>query len=141
MHSYRKQTARPILVDSHAHLELEPLVDDPDAVVKRAADAGISAIITVGIDLQDAARALELADCFDMVFASVGFHPHHAKDVGDRGLAEMEQLARHPKVVGYGEIGLDFFRNLSPRAVQLGVFRDQLALAKQLQLPVVIHLR
>lgn len=130
-----------ILVDSHAHLELEPLVNDADAVVKRAAEAGVAAIITVGIDLEDVQRALEIADRFEPVFASVGFHPHNARAANEKALYEMEQSAAHPKVVAYGEIGLDFFRNLSPQSVQKAVFQQQLFLAKALGTPVVIHLR
>jgi len=132
---------RLFLIDSHAHLELEPLADDPASVVERASAARVVAIITVGIDLEDAKRALEIAERFDQVFACVGFHPHNAKDVGDDGLAMMEELAAHPKVVGYGEVGLDFFRNRSPRDRQLAVFLDQLSLAKSLSKPVVVHLR
>ncbi|MEW6349835.1 MAG: TatD family hydrolase [Thermodesulfobacteriota bacterium] len=129
------------LIDTHAHLELEPLVSDPEGVVERAQSAGIKAIITVGIDLQDAKVALDIADRFSCVFGSVGFHPHSAKDVNDKSLWQMEQLARHPKVKAYGEIGLDFFRNHSPRDVQISVFREQLGLAKSLRKPVVIHFR
>jgi len=129
------------LIDSHAHLELEPLADNPAAVVERASAAGVVAIVTVGIDLEDAKHALDIAEHFDQVFACVGFHPHNAKDVGDEGLARMEELARQPKVVGYGEVGLDFFRNRSPRERQLAVFGDQLSLAKSLGKPVVVHLR
>jgi TatD DNase family protein len=132
---------KPLFIDSHAHLELEPLVYDPESVVRRAEDAGVVGMITVGINLEDVERALEIADRFDPVFASVGFHPHNAKEVGSRGLQRMEALAAHPKVVAYGEIGLDFFRNHSPRSVQKAVFRDQIFLAKSLGKPVVIHLR
>ncbi|MDQ7781373.1 MAG: TatD family hydrolase [Desulfomonilaceae bacterium] len=135
------ETVRPFLVDSHAHLELDPLVKDPEAVVARAVAAGVAAIVTVGIDLEDVEEALKIADRIDRVYAGVGFHPHNAKDVGDGSLAKMEALARHPKVVAYGEIGLDFFRNLSPQDTQLRVFQDQLALAKQIDKPVIIHLR
>jgi TatD DNase family protein len=132
---------RIVLVDSHAHLELEPLVKDPAGVVARASEAGVEAIITVGIDLEDVDRALTIADQFPEVHACVGFHPHNAKGVRENSLAMMEERARHPKVVGYGEIGLDFFRNWSPRDAQIRVFREQLALAKDLGKPVVIHLR
>ena len=135
------ETQPPALVDSHAHLELEPLSNDPASVVRRAAQVGVVAIVTVGIDLEDAQRALEIADRFDNVFACVGFHPHNAKDCEDRTLDDMQRLAGHPKVKGYGEIGLDFFRNHSPRDRQIAVFADQLALAKKLGKPVVIHLR
>jgi TatD DNase family protein len=130
-----------ILTDSHAHLELDPLYEQAEEVVKRAVAAGVKYIVTVGIDLEDIQRALEIADRFPQVFASVGFHPHNAKCVGTHGLALVEQAAHHPKVVAYGEIGLDFFRNLSPRDLQISVFSDQLLLAKSLGKPVVIHLR
>ncbi len=129
------------LIDSHAHLELEPLVNEPEAVVDRASRAGVAAIITVGIDLEDVQIALSIAERFSKVFASVGFHPHNAKDAGHNALERMAQLAGHPKVVAYGEIGLDFYRNLSPQSVQKAVFADQLSLAKSLGKPVVIHLR
>ncbi len=132
---------RPDLIDTHAHLELEPLVNDPAGAVNRAAEAGVVAIITVGIDLEDAERAVEIAERFNNVFASVGFHPHNAKQVRELNLYQMEELANHPKVVAYGEIGLDFFRDRSPRSVQKAVFVEQLYLAKALQKPVVIHLR
>jgi TatD DNase family protein len=134
-------STRPFLIDSHAHLELEPLVKEPDEVISRASRAGVRAIITVGIDLEDVKTALEVANRFEHVYACVGFHPHNAKTVTDNALAEMERLARGPKVVGYGEVGLDFFRNLSPREVQIQAFRDQLTIAKRLGKPVVIHLR
>jgi TatD DNase family protein len=130
-----------ILVDSHAHLELDPLYHQAEQVVNRAATAGVEYVVTVGIDLEDIQRALEIADRFPRVFASVGFHPHNAKDVGKHGLSRVEEAAHHPKVVAYGEIGLDFFRNLSPRDLQISVFSDQLSLAKELEKPVVIHLR
>jgi TatD DNase family protein len=141
--SYKPETPEvpAFLIDSHAHLELEPLANDPAAVVERAAAAGVVAIITVGIDVPDVQAALAIADRFDNVFASVGFHPHNAKDVRDGSLAKMEDLASNPKVVAYGEIGLDFFRNLSPKDRQIAVFTDQLTLAKRLSKPVVIHLR
>jgi len=132
---------QPIFIDSHAHLELEPLVNDPDSVIARAGAAGVAAIICVGIDLDDAGVAIDIVERFDNVYGSVGFHPHNAKDVTDSSLESMIQLAQHPRVVAYGEIGLDFFRNLSPQGRQKAVFSDQLAMAKNLAKPVVIHLR
>lgn len=131
----------PLLVDSHAHLELEPLVADVEAVVERASAAGVAYVVTVGIDLADAKSALALADRFERVFACVGFHPHNAKEADEEALLKIETVARHPKVVGYGEIGLDFFRNHSPRDRQVEVFARQLVLAQKLAKPVVIHLR
>jgi len=129
------------LIDSHAHLELEPLVEQTQAVVARALAVGLIGIITVGIDLQDARAALGIAEQFDMVFAAIGFHPHNAKDVGDYDLAKMEELCENPKVVGYGEIGLDFFRNRSPHDRQVEVFEDQIELAKRKGKPIIVHLR
>jgi TatD DNase family protein len=140
-HSQRHDPCDFFLVDSHAHLELDPLYQQAGEVVKRAGDAGVAYIVTVGIDLEDIRRALEIADRFPQVFASVGFHPHNAKDVGTQGLSKIEEVASHPKVLAYGEIGLDFFRNLSPKDRQISVFSDQLSLAKRLGKPVVIHLR
>lgn len=128
-------------IDSHAHLELDPLVKDVPGVLKRAESAGVMVIVTVGIDIDDVNRAISIAEQFGQVFASVGFHPHNASSVDDNSLAAMEIFARHPKVVAYGEIGLDFFRNRSPRDIQIGVFKDQIALAKSLAKPLVIHLR
>jgi TatD DNase family protein len=135
------RSGSPHLIDTHAHLEMEPLVDDVQSILDRASEAGVAAVVTVGTDLAYVERALEIADRFEHIFASVGFHPHNAKSVGKHGLARMERLARHPKVVAYGEIGLDFFRDHSPRPVQRAVFSDQLGLAKDLRKPVVIHLR
>jgi TatD DNase family protein len=137
----QQELLHPFLVDSHAHLELEPLINVAEAVVQRALAARIAYIITVGIDLDDAKLALALADRFEMVFACVGFHPHNAKEVDAEAFLKMEALAHHPKVMGYGEIGLDFFRDHSPRDSQIEVFAYQLSLAKKLEKPVVIHLR
>jgi len=129
------------LVDSHAHLDLEPLVQNPAAVMERAVTAGLVAVITVGIDLKHAEQSLRLAEQISRVFASVGFHPHNAGDVSDADLSKIQLLAAHPQVVGFGEIGLDFFRNWSPRESQVRVFADQLSIAKTLGKPVIIHLR
>lgn len=139
--SHEKAQPPIIFVDSHAHLELEPLAEDVLGVLKRAESACVMAIVTVGIDIDDVKKAIRIAEQFEQVFASVGFHPHNASLVGEDSLAAMEKFARHPKVVAYGEIGLDFFRNRSPRDIQIGVFKDQIALAKSLAKPLVIHLR
>lgn len=135
------KNGNPILIDSHAHLELEPLVYDFENVMRRAREVGLVAVVTVGIDIEDARRALEIARQFDDVFVSLGFHPHNAKQVKDADLQLMEQMAKDPKVVAYGEIGLDFFRNRSPHDVQVSVFEQQIGVAKTLEKPLVIHLR
>jgi len=129
------------LVDSHAHLGLDRLYGDIDEVLRRAADAGVSGMVTIGIDLAQAQRAVAIAERYPHVRAAVGFHPHNASQADDDSLAEMERLARRPRVVGYGEIGLDFHYDYSPRDVQRAVYRRQIELGKALGLPLIIHLR
>jgi len=129
------------LVDTHAHLGLDKLYGDVAGAVERATAAGVSAIITIGIDLPQGERALEIAERFPTVWAAAGFHPHNASAADDRSLIAMEQLAGRPRSVAYGEIGLDFHWDLSPRDVQLAVFREQITLGQRLGKPLIIHLR
>jgi len=130
-----------VLVDSHCHIDMKQFNKDRDAVMQRARDAGITAVIDVGCDLASSESAIGFAERYNEVFATVGFHPHSASEMGDGDLDRLEGLARHRKVVAIGEIGLDFYRNLSPREVQIEAFKKQLALARELGLPVVIHSR
>ncbi len=104
-----------MLVDSHAHIELKDFNKDRDDVIDRARKNGIDYIVTVGIELDDCRRAVSVAESYEMVFASVGIHPHFAKSINDRTYDALRELANHEKVVAYGEIGLDFYRNLSPQ--------------------------
>ena len=128
-------------IDSHAHLTSKEFDGDRDEVIRRAQDAGVTAIVNPGTDLEDSRLAVELADRYTHVYACVGFHPHEAAKAGDGELEAIEELSRHPKVVGIGEIGLDFHYDFSPRDVQERMFREQLALARRRNLPVVIHSR
>ncbi len=112
---------------------------DRVAVLTRARSAGVGALIVVGYDLPSSRQAVVLAEREPDVHACVAVHPHHAADATPAALAELQALASHPKVVGIGETGLDFFRNLSPRDAQEAAFRAQLRLAAALHLPVVIH--
>jgi len=127
------------MIDSHAHLDFPQFDDDREAVVERAREAGLAAILNVGADLPSSRAAVALAERYDFIYAAVGVHPHDAKTVTPAVLDELCVLARHPQVVAVGEIGLDYYRDLSPRPVQRQVFADQLALATELALPVVIH--
>lgn len=129
------------LIDSHAHLDFPQFDDDREAVIERARGAGLVAILNVGADLASSRAAVALAEKYDFVYAAVGVHPHDAKTVTPAVLAELRALARHPKVVAIGEIGLDYYRDLSPRPVQRRAFADQLALAAELRVPVVLHSR
>ncbi len=130
-----------MLIDSHAHLDFHQFDADREAVIERAREAGLVAIVNIGTSLPSSRAAVALAERYDFIYAAVGIHPHDAKTVTPEVLAELRTLARHPKVVAVGEIGLDYYRDLSPRAVQRRVFADQLALAAELALPVVIHSR
>jgi len=130
-----------MLIDSHAHLDFSQFNPDRQAVIERAREAGLVAILNVGTDLASSRAALALADQVDFIYAAVGVHPHDAKTLTPTVLDELRALARHPKVVAVGEIGLDYYRDLSPRPVQRRAFADQLALATELALPVVIHSR
>ena len=128
-----------MLIDTHAHLDFRQFDDDRNAVLDRAWQAGLTAVITIGIDLKTSRAAVALAEAHERVFATVGFHPHDAKTADDAALVELRDLARHSRVVAIGEMGLDFYRDRSPRDVQRRVFRRQLQIAAELGKPVVVH--
>jgi len=128
-----------MLIDTHAHLDMPEFDRDRNEVIKRAQDGGIDYIITVGIDLDSCRDAVRLSEQFEFVYAIVGMHPHNAKDVDEKSYNLLREYARHAKVRALGEMGLDFFRNHSPREVQLKRFGEQVALAREVRLPVVIH--
>ncbi|HIQ02215.1 MAG TPA: TatD family deoxyribonuclease [Anaerolineales bacterium] len=129
------------LVDSHAHLDFPQFDGDRGTVIGRAREAGLVAILNVGTDLASSRAAVALAEAHDFIYAAVGVHPHDAKTLTPAVLEELRTLARHPKVVAIGEIGLDYYRDLSPRPVQRRAFAEQLALAAELGLPAVVHSR
>ena len=132
----------PPLFDTHAHLHFPELAADLDAVLERARAAGVVGMVTIGTDRETNPAAVALAERLTDVHATVGIHPHDAALATEADFEAMERLAREsPKVVALGEMGLDFFRNLSPRDVQEAVFRRQLALARRLHKPVVVHCR
>ena len=128
-----------MLIDTHAHLDMEEFEDDREEVLARALEAGISQIITIGIDLPSSCNALKIAEKHDFIHASVGYHPHNAKELDSRALKDLAELAGSPKVVAWGEIGLDFFRRRSPPQSQIQAFEQQLEMAGDLGLPVIIH--
>jgi TatD DNase family protein len=130
-----------MLVDSHCHLQDSQFEADRGEVLDRARQAGVSAFVVIGTDLESSWRAVDLADSHSDVYAAVGVHPHDAKDLDGRTLGALERLADSPKVVAIGEIGLDYYRKLSPPEAQMDAFHRQLDLARRLSLPVVIHSR
>jgi len=129
------------LIDTHCHLDFAPFDGDRDQVLKRAVEAGVTVLVNPGADLESSCRAVELAGRFSQVYAAVGVHPHDATTLDETVLHKLAELARHPKVVAIGEIGLDYYRDLSPRAQQRNAFERQLTLAAERKLPVIVHQR
>ncbi len=130
-----------MLIDSHAHLDDARYDGDRDAVIARAREAGVEIFITIGCDLATSRSAVALAERYPFVYATVGVHPHEVKHIGDDWYEELRRLAQHSKVVGYGEIGLDYHYNYSPPKLQRERFREQVGIAKDLGLPLSIHSR
>ncbi|MBI4269320.1 MAG: TatD family hydrolase [Candidatus Rokubacteria bacterium] len=131
----------PDLFDTHAHLHFPEYAADLPGVLARARAAGVRRMLTIGTDVETSRAAVALAGREPDVWAAVGIHPHDAASADDTALAELERLAGVARVVAIGETGLDFFRDLSPREAQARAFRAQLALARRLGKPVVVHCR
>src|SRR5438445_298822 len=127
--------------DSHAHLTMEPFDADRDAVIARAREAGLRYVVTVSSYRGDAARCADLAARHDFIHCTAGLHPHEAKDWSAAIESELRTAAARPKIAAIGEIGLDYHYDYSPRDRQREVFRRQIALARELRLPIVVHTR
>jgi TatD DNase family protein len=130
-----------MLIDTHCHLYHTEFDADRTETIERARAAGVGAMVVIGYDLPSSQRAVALAAEEPALSATVGIHPHDARTLDDSALARLSVLAQHPKVVGLGEIGLDFYRNLSPRDDQERAFRRQIELARELRLPIILHTR
>ena len=132
-----------MLIDSHAHIQGKEYADEREAIILRARQAGVEKIIAVGGagDMSSNTEAVALADMFPNIYATVGMHPHDAKDVGEGELRELRHLTSHPKVVAVGETGLDYYYNHSPHDVQRRVFTRFIRLARDTGLPLVVHER
>ncbi len=126
-------------IDSHAHLDMEAFDQDREEVIARAFQKGVFKIITIGTDLESSRRALSLAQAHDRIWATIGIHPHDAKERTEQDFSRLAELACEPRVVAVGETGLDFFRNLSPKEDQKDCFRKMIRLARETSLPLVIH--
>lgn len=129
------------LFDTHTHLYDEQFAGDLEDVFGRMADAGVTRALCIAFDLNSSEAAIAMAISRPGLRASVGVHPHDAKEVPADYLSRLADIARRPEVVALGEMGLDYYRDLSPRPVQQKVFREQLALVRELNLPVIIHVR
>jgi TatD DNase family protein len=132
-----------MFVDSHAHLEMEQFDADREQVIARARESGIESIVAIGSGTGPGSLdcGIRLAEKYSFIYATIGIHPHEAKLANDADFEEMERLAKQPKVIAWGEIGLDYFYDHSPREVQQRVFLRQLELARTAKLPAVIHCR
>ena len=130
-----------MLIDTHTHLDDTRYDADREAMIERARQAGVETFITIGCDLATSRAAVELAERYPFIYASIGVHPHEVRHIGDDWYDELRRLARHPKVVAYGEIGLDYHYNHSPPKLQRDRFREQVLLARECRLPLIIHTR
>ncbi len=139
------------MIDSHVHLNRQEFQGEAQAAVTRAQTAGVTGFLNVGYDLISSQESITLSETIPGILATVGIHPHDALLIADpdgnltpsgqEALTQLRTLATHPRVVAIGEIGLDFFRDLSPRPAQETAMKLQLALAEELNLPVVFHIR
>ncbi len=130
-----------MLVDSHCHLQDPKFGPDRDDALRRARQAGVSALVVAGYDMESSRRAIDIADSNENVYAAIGVHPHDARTLTATDVEALSRLADSARVVAIGEIGLDYYRNLSPRDDQRRAFQQQLQLARALSLPVVVHSR
>ena len=130
-----------MLIDSHCHLDFPELAGDEEAVLARARMAGVGGMLTIGTRLDQFERVRAIAERHGNVWCSVGVHPHEAKEEGQRTPDRLIEATRHPKVVGIGETGLDFYYEHSPRAEQAESFRAHIAASRETGLPLIVHTR
>ena len=130
-----------MLIDTHVHLNAEQYVNDLDEVIERARENGIEKMVVIGCDRPTIERTMELIDEHEDIYGVIGWHPVDAIDCTDEDLEWIEQLSKHEKIVGIGEMGLDYHWDKSPKDVQKDLFKKQIELAKRVNLPIIIHNR
>ncbi|KTT82096.1 TatD family hydrolase [Mammaliicoccus sciuri] len=130
-----------MLIDTHVHLNADQYDEDLQEVIDRALEEGIDRMFVVGFDTNTIERTMKLIDQYDFIYGIIGWHPVDAIDCTEERLQWIEELSRHPKIIGIGEMGLDYHWDKSPKDIQKEVFRKQIALAKRVQLPIIIHNR
>ncbi len=130
-----------MFVDSHAHLEMEPFDQDREEAIQRAKDAGVSYILNVGSNLEGSSKAIQIASRHPFISAAVGIHPNESKGIEDHHFKELKKLSKASEVVAIGETGLDYYRNYSPKKVQVDLFKKHIQLAKEVGKPIIIHCR
>src|SRR5690606_18011049 len=129
------------LFDTHAHLDAYQYEEDREEMIQRARDAGVELIVNIGFDRKTIPTTMELIEKYDFIYAAIGWHPVESIHMQEGDLEWIEELCKHPKVVAIGETGLDYHWDTSPKEVQQRVFREQIRLAKKLNMPIVIHNR
>lgn len=129
------------LVDTHVHFFFPEFTSDSSQVIEQARQAGVRFFVNVGTDLETSRKSVAIAQRYDFIYATVGIHPHDVKDATPEDMRELAALAKHPKVVAIGEVGLDFYRNLSLESVQRDFIVQFFELAKETNLPLVLHIR
>ena len=130
-----------MFIDTHAHLFYPNFNNEVEEVIKRAVEEGVDYIIVPGTDIASSAQAVELADKHEAIYASAGIHPHDTANWEDSLIDNIREIAKHPKVVAIGEIGLDYYYDFSPKNIQKIAFKKQIELALELSLPIIVHNR
>ncbi|GLC90382.1 TatD family hydrolase [Lysinibacillus piscis] len=130
-----------MFIDTHVHLNADQYEEDLQAVIDRALEAKVETMVVIGFDRKTIEKTMELIEQYDFVYGVIGWHPVDAIDCTEEDLQWIEQLAAHPKIVGIGEMGLDYYWDKSPKDVQQALFRKQIHLAQKLNLPIIIHNR
>jgi len=130
-----------MIIDTHAHLYYDDIVSEMDKVLERAAESGISRIIVPAVDIQTSVKIISLCDKYEMLYGAVGFHPGDIKDTESGDIKLLEEFLQHPKVVAVGEIGLDYYWDVSYKDKQIYFFKEQIEIAKDKNLPVIVHTR
>ncbi|WP_336824307.1 TatD family hydrolase [Sporosarcina sp. USHLN248] len=130
-----------MFIDTHVHLNADQYEEDVKEVIQRALDAKVEKMVVVGFDRKTIEKAMELTEQYPFIYAVIGWHPVDAIDCTEEDLKWIESLASHPKVVGIGETGLDYYWDKSPKDIQQELFRKQIKLAQKLDLPIIIHNR
>jgi len=129
------------MIDTHCHINDKKYESEINDIVLKAIDAGVKKMICVGVDLESSEKSIQIANNFEAVYASVGYHPHESKDAEKGYLYELEEMAKNPKVVAIGETGLDYHYNISSESIQKKIFNEQIELSQDLKLPIIMHNR
>ena len=128
-----------MIIDTHAHIDMDAFDDDRSEVIQRAKDNGVDYVLNVGCDIESSFRSMELAERHDFIYGTAGVHPHDVKKIDDQTYDQLKQLLAHPKMIALGEIGLDFYKNYSPQDQQKEHLRKQVELSRELKKPIIVH--